>query len=185
MKIRKATISDIEQIAQVHIACWRTTYNGIVPSDFLDNKLSWERSKKNWENTLKNFPDNILLVAETEAGEIVGFCGGGKSRHKDKIPQFEGELMAIYILRDYQKKGIGTVLVKCFVEELLKKNIRNMIIWVLAENDSKRFYEKLGGKYLSQKVYSIGGKNLIGFAYGFEDFKKIMSRNEKMDLNNG
>ena len=182
MSIRKAKVADIEQIAKVHIACWRTTYKGIISDDFLENKLSLERSKKNWANSITNFPDSILLVAENESNEIVGFCSGGLNREKEKIPQFEGELMAIYILEKYQKKSIGTKLVKEFVKALQKKNIRNMIIWVLKENESKFFYEKLGGEYITEKTYKIGGEELIVIAYGIKDFKKILAKKIQKEL---
>lgn len=171
MIIRKAVFSDIEQIANIHIECWRTTYKGIVPDDFLAN-LSVEKSKKNWSNSLKNFPDNIFLVAESESNVIIGFCSGGLNRDKEKCPQFEGELMAIYILQEFQKKGIGTDLVKEFVKELIKKNIKNMVIWILKENGSRFFYQKLGGKFIAEKTYKIGGRELVGVAYGIKDIDK-------------
>ncbi len=178
MNIRKAEISDIEQIAKVHIACWRTTYKGIMSEEFLGN-LSIERSKKNWENTFSNLPESITLVAENEENKIVGFCCGGRNRDKENCPQFEGELMGIYILEGYQRIGIGTELTKVFIQELLTKNILNMVVWVLKDNNSKFFYEKLGGEIIAEKTYNIGGKELIGIAFGIDDFGKILGENIK------
>lgn len=40
--IREARSSDVEQIAEVHVASWRTTYKGIISEQFL-RKLSVER----------------------------------------------------------------------------------------------------------------------------------------------
>ncbi|MCD4819002.1 MAG: GNAT family N-acetyltransferase [Candidatus Cloacimonetes bacterium] len=173
MKIRRALLLDSEQIAQVHVNCWKTSYRNIVPDEFLDKKLSWERSKKNWENTLNNFPDSIFLVAEDDCGKIVGFCAGGKNRDMAKNPQFIGELMGIYILEKYQKKGLGTQLVEKFVNELQIMNIQNMIIWALKKSKYKKFYEKLGGHYVDEKNIEIGGKKLNVVAYGFEKLKNL------------
>jgi L-amino acid N-acyltransferase YncA len=173
MKIRKALLSDVEQIAYVHINCWRTSYRTIVPDEFLDKKLSLERSMKNWENTLKNYSDSIFLVVENYSGKVIGFCSGGKNREIEKTPQFVGELMAIYILEKYQKKGVGTKLVKEFVNELLDKDIHNMIICALEKSEYKIFYEKLGGQHVDEKIIEIGRKKLSVVAYGFEDIKKL------------
>lgn len=42
MQIRKATPSDAEGIARVHVESWKSTYINIVPEDFLKN-LSYEK----------------------------------------------------------------------------------------------------------------------------------------------
>lgn len=173
MKIRKAKFSDSEQIALIHINCWRTSYRNIVPDEVLDKKLSLERSMKNWENTLKHYSDLIFLVVENDSGKVIGFCSGGKNREIEKTPQFAGELMAIYILKQYQKKGIGRKLVREFVNELLKKDIDNMIIWALQKSKYKKFYEKLGGQYVDEKNIEIGGKKLKVVAYGFEEIREL------------
>lgn len=39
MHIRKAAVEDAAAIAKVHVDSWRTTYKGIMPSDYL-NSLS-------------------------------------------------------------------------------------------------------------------------------------------------
>jgi len=73
MKIRKAELSDSEQIAHVHVNCWRTSYRNIVSDEFLDIRLTLERSKNNWKNTLNCYPESIFLVLENNTGEIAGF----------------------------------------------------------------------------------------------------------------
>ncbi len=170
-KIRKAKITDVNAIAKVHIAVWKTTYTGIIPQDFLD-KLSLERSENNWKKTLNNTDsNNVFLVCENELGEIVGFIGGGTNREKESLLEYSGELMAIYILKEYQKKGLGSLLMRSFQKELLKCGIVNMIIWVLKDNESRYFYEKLGGVLLKEKEYHIGGATQIGVSYGWKNIR--------------
>jgi hypothetical protein len=43
-----------------------------------------------------------------------------------------------------------------------------MYIWVLAENPAKKFYEKMGGRYIMQQEIEIGDKKFIESAYGWE-----------------
>ena len=44
MKIRRATSSDAANIAKVHVDSWRTTYQNVLPTDFLES-LSYEKRK--------------------------------------------------------------------------------------------------------------------------------------------
>jgi len=170
--IRKAKITDVNTIAKIHIAVWKTTYTGIIPQDFLDN-FSVERSENNWKRTLNNTDsNNVFLVCENKLGEIVGFIGGGINREKESLLEYSGELMAIYILKEYQRKGLGSLLMRSFQKELLKCGIINMIIWVLKDNESKYFYEKLGGVFLTEKEYHIGGAKQIGVAYGWKNLSE-------------
>lgn len=47
-----------------------------------------------------------MYVAENEAGEIFGFASGGPEE-SDEYPLYEGEVTAIYILKEYQGLGLG------------------------------------------------------------------------------
>lgn len=170
--IRKAVREDIEQIAQVHVACWKTTYKGIFSDEYL-NALNLIRSKMNWQNTFDNNPADITFVAVNDDSEIIGFCSGGSNRDKKDYPYYNGEMKAIYILQEYQKKGIGTFLVKEFSSELMNKGINNMLTWVLQSNRCKSFYEKLGGKFIGRKTYIFENKEFPGIGYGFDDLNRI------------
>jgi GNAT superfamily N-acetyltransferase len=106
-------------------------------------------------------------VAEDESGEIVGFASGGPERSGDAA--YGGELYAIYILLPYQQRGIGRRLSFAVVERLARAGIRSMLIWVLADNPARRFYEALGGREVDRKQVEIGGAVLDEVAYGWSD----------------
>ena len=113
IKIRKADLTDTKGIAKVHVESWKTTYADIVPDEYLNN-LTYENREKIWIN---NIPNGGVYVAENNEGEIVGFSSGGKER-SGKYNGFDGELYAIYILKDYQGQGIGKALVKPIIDEI-------------------------------------------------------------------
>lgn len=168
-KIRKAGIGDSFDIAKVHVDCWRTTYRGIVPDEKLD-KMSYEQSSEKWEAYFKEAtdPSNCVLVAEYK-NKVIGFCAGGKIRKISKrTAGYDGEIKAIYILKEHQKNGAGKKLIEAYEEIFRKNKIVSYIIWVLKENDSKGFYKKLGGKLITTKTYEIGGKKLKGLCFGFK-----------------
>lgn len=171
--IRQARIEDAQAIAKVHVDSWRTTYAGIVPDDYLAN-LSYQQRTTRWEEHLRGAGNGIIVyIAENEQPEIVGFVSGGPDREHN--PPYEAELYAIYILQPYQGKGIGRRLVRVFAERLLQASMRSMLLWVFAQNHpSRRFYESLGGKYLKNAQFEIGGVALEEVAYGWEDVSVLL-----------
>ena len=180
MIYRLATIEDVAGIIKVSIDTWRITYRDIFPPDFLNN-LSYEDSEAKWRQRFTDPERNIFFyIAETDSKEIVGFALGNLEQNDptDKIPGIEkytGELMAIYVLKEYQHRGIGTKLVKLIVKRLLEHNIDSMIVWVLKDNPNWKFYEVLGGKYLGQGILLKDGTNYIKLAYGWDDIRQILS----------
>lgn len=66
--------------------------------------------------------------------------------------------MALYVLKDYQKKGIGYKLIKEALNRLTKNNI---VLFVLEGNTKAiNFYKKLGFNFTGHKVIRdvVGGK---------------------------
>lgn len=172
MIVREATHSDVSAIARVHVDTWRTTYRGIVPDEFLAN-LSYEKRENGWHQVLNNAPKdgNFTYVAEDESGQIVGFANGGVERAGD--PVYQGELSAIYILKNHQQKGIGRELVRVVAERLGRMEIYSMLMWVLADNPACQFYETLGGQRVHEKEIEKGGTKLSEIAYGWTDTSNL------------
>jgi hypothetical protein len=51
--------------------------------------------------------------------------------------------------------------------------MQTMLIWVLAENPYRKFYEALGGKVVRQQGKEIGGKLLAQVGYGWEELNGL------------
>ncbi|MDQ1147652.1 L-amino acid N-acyltransferase YncA [Bacillus sp. SORGH_AS 510] len=170
MNIRKAVLSDAKGIARVHVDSWRTTYANIMTEDYL-NQLSYEKREEMWNIII---PNGGVYVAENNEGTIVGFSSGGKER-LGEYPGFSGELYAIYILKEYQGKGLGKALVKPIVKELQDQQIDSMVVCVLEENNSRLFYEALCGKKIDTIEVEIGGKRLNELIYGWEHIGTLLN----------
>lgn len=169
INIRKATPTDADQIASVHIGSWRTTYHGILPDDYLD-KLNLQARVNYWSKTLAEQCDNVF-IAEYER-LIVGFATAGKGRDNNS---FESELYAIYILQEHQRKTIGKLLISATATFLLSCGYCSMYVWVLEDNKSKHFYERLGGELIGEKTIEIGGQQLREVAYGWRTFDHLIA----------
>jgi GNAT superfamily N-acetyltransferase len=167
MHIRPATVHDAAAIATVHVESWRTTYRGIVPAEFLA-RLSSAQRQQFWRQVLTD-PDSRtrVYVAEDERGQIVGFAAGGPERSGD--PVYTGELYAIYLYAQHQGQGIGRQLAITLVHRLIQDGMTALLLWVLAANPARQFYERLGGQPVYEKTVTIGGAPLIEVAYGWRD----------------
>lgn len=168
MEIRKATLNDSLGVAKVQVDSWKTTYKNIVPDKYL-NQMTYENRQEKWQDIISK---QIVFVAENNKGEIVGFSNAGVER-TGKYPDYKGELYAIYLLKEYQGKGIGKLLFKHVVEILKEKNIFSMVVSVLEENKSKLFYEHLGAKKIDRVKIQMLGKELNELVYGWRDLRKI------------
>ncbi|QBD76634.1 GNAT family N-acetyltransferase [Ktedonosporobacter rubrisoli] len=169
VNIRIAQVKDAAGIARVHVDCWRTTYKGIFPDDLLAN-LSYKRREQSWQHIL-NDPAQLTFVTEDETGKIVGFANGGPERKGDPI--FRGELYAIYVLQEAQRQGLGRHLTKELVKQLRERQFFSLMLWVLVDNPSRRFYETLGGQIIKQRQIKIGGSSYEELAYGWKDFSQL------------
>lgn len=160
MRIRPATIEDATGIARVHVASWRTTYRGIVPDKTLAS-LSLEQRAEMWSRGLVNpARKHLTVVAEAEE-QIVGFADYGPSRDDD-ASHASGELYAIYLLADFQRRGLGGRLWRKILAEAHRLAVPVIYVWVLAENHSaKGFYNQCGFRPDgAQKAIELGGKRL-------------------------
>jgi len=166
--LRSATLEDVSGVAQVHVDGWRETYRGIVPDDFLA-KLSLDRRKQQWTDVLSRPERGSFHVAVDPArqGGIVGFVNAGATRSPELA--FSGELYAIYLLKAFQGQGLGAALFAASARDLLASGHRSMLLWVLTENPTVRFYEHLGGKRVATKLETIGGKELEEVAMGYDE----------------
>ncbi|TFD99899.1 GNAT family N-acetyltransferase [Jeotgalibacillus sp. R-1-5s-1] len=161
MKIREANEDDIKGIARVHVDSWRTTYKGIVPDTFLE-KLSYEQREQLWEKNIKQ-QNHLTLVAENEHGEIVGFADGGK--RPENQTERTADLTAIYLLKDYQRQGIGQAIQQRLFLHFKEQGYDSAFVEVLDDNASKYFYESSGASFVREEDIQIGGKPLKLLVY--------------------
>jgi len=173
MNIRPAKISDASGIATVGVTTWQANYRGIFPDEELD-KLSIKEHTERWKKSLllNRTKENLkVIVAEDSECGIVGFAAGGKYENTDP---YDCEIGAIYVLKEHQRKGIGTKLIEKKVEFFQSKGWKSMIIWALKDNFQKGFYEKLGGKPNETQPYEKWGKKYELTGYVWEDINEII-----------
>lgn len=170
---RTATVVDARSMATVQVKGWQTTYEEIVPDEFL-NSMSIEDHAERMKVGLENKERRqTFFVAENEKSEVVAYIVGGETRFSEKYPEYDGELYAIYSLKEYRGQGIGKKLVQLLVDWLQENGFNQMIVWVLADNSAKYFYKALGAEYLDKDRLEISEKELEEYVYAWEDISQI------------
>jgi GNAT superfamily N-acetyltransferase len=159
-QVRHAMEVDAWDIARVHVNSHRTTYKGIFPDGYLD-RFSVEERAGQWSARIAaNDTSSVTLVGCDGGGQVVGFAAGGAERSGSL--SCDGELYAIYLLPQDQRRGLGTVLFRRFGSELRARGFGSMAVWVLARNTACRFYERLGGQVIGGEERGVRRRALPG-----------------------
>lgn len=150
--IRPAVPEDGLGIAQVQAYTWKTTYAGLMPDAVLDKRIAEipQRAEKNRERILDG---ETFFVLESEK-KVVGMAVCKPSRNPD-YPE-DGEIQAIYILKEYQGRGLGRKLFSHCEEYLRKCGHSNMIVNCLDGNPTAHFYGKMGGAEVGKRCDLLG-----------------------------
>ncbi|MFC4077350.1 GNAT family N-acetyltransferase [Salinithrix halophila] len=138
MQIRPVRESDLSEIQKVARKAWLHTYRGILPKEsilkFISHAYSLDNLRKAWKKDC-NKPQRQFYVA-TENNRIVGY-GEMVEREPGKY-----ELTRIYILPEFQGRGIGKRLLNQLMETA--DPLQCMFAWVEKENISGRsFYQSM------------------------------------------
>ncbi len=162
--IRNVKEKDIPSIAEIQVNGWKTAYKGII-DDVVLNTMNKDDKIERFKS---NYKKNGFIVAEFK-NEVVGFCRYVESNEfTPDMQNIDCEITALYVKPDLKYNGIGTKLFQFVVNEFKNQSKSKMILWCLKDNESsKKFYTKMGGKIIKERVIEIGEKSYceVGFMY--------------------
>jgi len=167
VKIRNAIISDSEKIARISVDTWRSAYTGLIDEKTLDN-LSYLDKVNRWRNKIESLDNRTMIFVAEIDNELVGFALAGQDQQDPSINSlhYKGELMAIYVSDKFQRKGIGTRLVRKVVDYFIENNVNSMCVWTIENNPFGKFYIKLGAELFDSKPHLIDQKEHTLVGYG-------------------
>jgi len=138
--LREATIDDLRPLAELHVRTFNETHVGPFGSGPGYATREWQ-----WREKLLEADDtHFVLVLETPARLLIGFiwCHPTKGN-----PRWAARLNKIYLLREYQRRGLGKRLVAAAIDRLLKHDLSSMALFTEPDNEPAcNFYGQLGGE---------------------------------------
>jgi ribosomal protein S18 acetylase RimI-like enzyme len=172
--VREADFDDAAGIADVHVRTWRAAYRDLLPAAYLDT-MSDIRHAAMWADVLDQTDRiGVTLIAEAEKAGIVGFADC--SRERGIQAGDRGEITALYVLPEWQGRGIGRALVRAAARALAAGGMTQLAIWVLQENARARaFYAHIGGRLAETRRSGFLGLDLTEVCYRWPDVTQLLA----------
>lgn len=158
--IRPVKPEDAEQYIKLTNFVWRDAYKHIFPEEVFATKESRAQDMiKTFADVVYHGKDKLCYVAEVES-KIIGFVFARLgTNYEHFVNIIDAELMAMYILPEYQGKGLGTKFKNLFIDWAKDKGVKNFVLGVLKDNHkARKVYESWNGeldKYMEPFV-SLG-----------------------------
>lgn len=183
--IRPATAQDAAGIANIYVDAWRSSYAAILPHRVLLG-MSYERQTREWSWVIANRADvqPVIVAAEADGG-VVGFASFGAARPGDRPASgcFAGErdakigeVYTLYVQPEFQERGIGRGLMAAAFAAMAGKGYGRGFLWVLRDNPSRYFYERVGGVMVAERQEQLWGCAVEQICYGWPDLARAIDR---------
>jgi ribosomal protein S18 acetylase RimI-like enzyme len=189
--VRRARPADAIAIGRVHVAAWRSTYPGILPDTYLA-RLSVSRQAAYYDAAIRGTTGVFVATASgadlgagsgLDAGpasvqRIIGFSTAGRARPANDLggrPLGEGEIETLYVLDDWREQGVGRRLMQAAAAHLAEAGCRSVFLWVLRDNPSRWFYQRLGGKPAAEAAIRFAGRDVPQTAFVWDPIERLLA----------
>ena len=171
MKIRRAAPADLPAIAGIHLKGWLLAYGDFLPADQLA-AMQVEKRLPLWEGWLKD-PEKLILVGGIGDG-LDGFLLGGPVKDHEitegGLFGFDCEIYSLHTRAETQGQGLGRGLIAAAAAHWRGEGRRALVLWAYADNQWRRFYEKIGGKVVAHGL----DEGVPDIAYGWRDLGDLI-----------
>jgi ribosomal protein S18 acetylase RimI-like enzyme len=180
IRIRRAAKADASAIGRVHVETWQSTYAGLLPDRTLAN-MSDVRQSAWWSRALADPAEaRGVFVADDEEMGVVGFGSCGPVREPpDGLNGTEtrvGEVYTLYVEPDFQNRGLGRRLLDALFRQLHADGFDTAVLWMLADNPTRFFYEGMGGEIVGSRREPFAGTTVDEVAYAWRDLELPLVR---------
>jgi ribosomal protein S18 acetylase RimI-like enzyme len=180
IRIRRAARGDASAIGRVHVETWQATYAGLLPDAMLVG-MSDVRQSAWWSRALADPREaRGVFVADDEEMGVVGFGSCGPVRDPPEglngTEKRVGEVYTLYVEPDFQNQGLGRRLLDAMFRQLRADGCDTAVLWMLADNPTRFFYEGLGGAWVGQRTDTMAGRDVDEVAYAWRDLEAPLVR---------
>jgi ribosomal protein S18 acetylase RimI-like enzyme len=180
VRIRRARKDDASAIGRIHVETWQSTYAGLLPDKMLAN-MSDVRQSAWWSRALAT-PGEAkgIFVADDEEAGVVGFGSCGPVRDPPEglngTEMRVGEVYTLYVEPDFQNVGLGRRLLDAMFRQMRADGCDTAVLWMLADNPTRFFYEGLGGQRVGDRTDTMAGQEVDEVAYAWRDLEAPLVR---------
>jgi GNAT superfamily N-acetyltransferase len=165
--VRPAQLDDIPALVRLRRRSWQDAYRGVLPVIEVERATgpaSAQRLRRAFEGRLRG---QRLLVAERAGGGPLGYawCGPQPIR----TLEHRGEVYELYLDPDAQRRGVGSRLLDAAIWSLIDQGLHPVLVWVLAQNSARYFYEMRGGVVIAKGTIHVGDYVTTRIAYGWSE----------------
>ena len=167
MNIRPARPDDAAGIAAVHVAAWQAAYAGILPEAYLAG-MSRTRQAAYYLARIAAGP-GVFVAADPH---VVGFATAGRPRTRGLG---DGEVETLYVLDDWRDQGVGRGLLHAAAAHLQATGCTSLFLWVLRDNPSRWFYQRMGGRAAMESAVQVAGIAVPQVAFVWDPITTLLS----------
>ena len=157
LHFRIAAFTDWQLIAQLHVESWQSAYQGLLPDEYLQDRLEADRAA-HWQVRLGQLLAAGGCAAIVERNhQISGFVCV-------ESPDQDGSVLVdnLHVKPQLKGRGVGTALLEfaaCWAKE---RDAIGMHLFVLEQNTSARaFYAALGWRETDRQAAVMAGMDIV------------------------
>jgi len=173
IRVRRAFLADAPSIGAVHVTAWRNAYAGILPSGYL-TKLSTPRHAAQYDASIRAGQGVYVAIAARPGASagVVGFVTVGRPRVRGLA---DGEVQTLYVLDDWREHGLGRRLLAAGAAHLKAAGCGSAFLWVLRDNPSRWFYQRLGGRQAAESDTRVAGVAIPQVAFVWDPIDPLLA----------
>lgn len=180
--IRDAQVHDASAMGHFMVSTWLTAHRDhIPPAAWQRRQATWtaEVSAAGWRRHLIErdaHPENTrawYLLAENPEKTTVGLVAAAVT--DDDPSGTVAEVGSLYIHTAYQRRGIGRRLLQHLAVQLRRAGVDTLHIGVVETNiEAHRFYERVGGQRMGDRIFDEDGDLLPERIYSWPDLTTML-----------
>lgn len=161
---RECTVDDTNDVQKVLFNTWLASYADFIPIKDIQWYFNNYYSEINFAQIYDD-PTAFSFVGEIKK-HIVGYA-----RMKINKDQNRCYLESLYVLPEFQGKGIGTDLLKIVEQKAKEHSFAQIWLGVMEQNiPSLEWYKKLGFQFVEESPFQMG-KTTVNHLIGYRDIK--------------
>ena len=146
MEIQVATTADIDAITHVEIESKLQSFPELMESHDIDFETRAYRWKTYFakQSPASALPQRTVFKA-IDQDKMIGYLAVHLTSRYDK----DAEIQSFYVLKEHQRGGIGTALLKEAASWVMNHNAKSLCVGIAPENPYQQFYLKYSGRFLN------------------------------------